>query len=270
MSEPLSEADIATLRSAARASGTRVGFVELGGRAMVVKRQRRRSPRRGWRERSIEAVVRVIGDGLWLPLRTHGGTRGQEIEVERLRGLRGAGLRVPAVLHVEAGFFAMEKLPGPRLADVIGRGGPKAFDAWRRGLALLTDAHARGVALSDAGANNFIVTDAGLGLVGCAADPLEALPLEAAQARDWLTYLHSTLPHRPGTPAATQAAIAVLLADEPPPVRAAVERAAGRFAALRHLPLRGRPFGRGVAGASAIGAVFPLPPIAFQTIDGIL
>ena len=264
----MTEAEFTRVRAAVAASTHRVSIVDTGSGRVVVKVQR--PARSAWRARALDAMARGLGITLLRAVPAHGGARGQEIEVERLHALRAVGLHVPEVLHVEPGFAVLELFDGPNLVSLVEQGGTAGFEAWRRGLAAIVEVHARGAVLSHAFARNFIVTATGLGMIDFEDDPLETMPLEVAQARDWLAYLHSTLWLLDRRLPEIQAALAVRLADESPTVRALVEAAGRRLAPLRHLPNSRRVFGREAIGARALGAVFPLPAIAFTTIDGIL
>lgn len=261
----MNESDIEAVRASIAPSHLRVYAVQTSSGRVIAKRQR--SPHSTWRTRIVNALAGSFGVTLLRAVPAHGGARGQEIEIERLQSLRAAGVRVPEVLHAEAGFFVISELAGPSLVSLVERGGATGFEAWRRGLAALTETHARGGYLSHAFARNVIVTAAGLAMIDFEDDPLEAMPLDAAQARDWLAYLHSTLWMLDRPIAEMQAAIAIRLADESPSVRALVEATGRRLAPLHHLPRSLRLWGREVAGARALGAVFPLPSVAETTID---
>ncbi|MEP6740815.1 MAG: hypothetical protein ABJA61_10585 [Caldimonas sp.] len=264
----MNDADLDAIRAQIAAGHYRVGVVETSVGKVVVKRQR---PARGaWRARAVNVLARGLGVALLQAVPAHGGARGQAIEVERLRSLGTAGVQVPGVMHVDHDFIVVAHLAGPSLVESIERRDTAAFEAWRRGLAALVDTHARGGYLSHAFARNFIVAEGGLAMIDFEDDPLEVMSLDQAQARDWLAYLHSTLwlLDRPG--AEVQAALAVRLGDERLPVRALVEAAGQRLAVLRHLPRSRRVWGREVAGAQALGAVFPLPPDAAATMSGVV
>ncbi len=259
------ESDIEAVRASIASSRFRVTAVQTSSGRVFVKQQR--PPRSAWRARIVNVLAGSFGVTLLRAVPAHGGARGQEIEIERLQSLRAAGVRVPEVLHAEAGFFVVGELVGPSLVSLVERGGADGFEAWRRGLAALTETHARGGYLSHAFARNIIACEAGLAMIDFEDDPREAMPLDAAQARDWLAYLHSTLWLLDRPIAEIQAAIAIRLTDESPAVRALVEATGRRLAPLRHLPRSRRPWGREVAGAHALGTVFPLPSVAETTID---
>lgn len=261
----MTEADLDAVRAAVPPSRCRVKGVQTSlGRAIVKTQRPKRSD---WRRRVVDMLAGRFGIDLLRSVPAHGGARGQEIEVERLQALRALGVRVPELLHVDAAFIVVRELAGQNLNTLIERGGSAAFEAWRRGLATLADIHARGGCLSHASAGNFIATDAGVAVIDVEDDPLEAMPLEAAQSRDWLAYLHSTLWLLDRPLPELQAAVAIRLADESPAVRALVEAAGSRLTPLRHLPGSRRFWGREVDGARALGALFPLPALAATTID---
>ena len=261
----MNDADIEAVRAAVMPSRFRVACVATSIGRVIAKKQRPQRSR--WRGRAVDALAVGLGLAVLRAVPAHGGSRGQEIEIERLQSLHAAGVAVPAVLHVDRDFFVIAELVGPSLVTLIERGGAGAFEAWRRGLAMLTDVHARGGCLSHAFARNFIATDAGLGAIDFEDDPLETMPLDAAQARDWLAYLHSTVWLLKQPAAQLKAAVAIRLADEPAAVRALVQSAGRRLTLLRHLPGSRRLWGREVVGARALGALFPLPALAETTID---
>jgi len=252
----MTDADLDRIAARLAASADRVAVVDTSVGKVVVKRQR--PPRSVWRGRAVNALARTLGVAWLQAVPQYGGARGQATEVERLRGLRGAGVRVPEVLHVEREFIVMRHLAGAPLVQLIERGGHEGFEMWRRGLAAIADSHARGGYLSHAFARNFIATDSGMAMIDFEDDALEVMSLAEAQSRDWLAYLHSTLwilDHRCGD---ARAAVAERLAGESAAVRELVERAGRRLAFLRHLPAARRPWGREVAGARALARVFPL------------
>lgn len=253
----MTEADLDRIAAHLAASPDRVTFAGTSVGVVAVKRRRR--PRSRWRGRALSLLARGLGVRPLQAVPAHGGARGQATEVERLRTLRGAGVRVPEVLHVERAFIVMRHLAGTSLVHLIERGGSEGFQAWRRGLDAIADAHARGSCLSHAFARNFIATESGVTMIDFEDDPLEVMSLAEAQTRDWLAYLHSTLWILERPFGETRAALAHVLAGEPDVVRELVERAGRRLAVLRHLPDARRPWGREVAGARALAHAFPLP-----------
>ncbi|NUZ08177.1 hypothetical protein [Piscinibacter koreensis] len=239
----------------------RVDKLVLDGVEAVVKRQR---PARGaWRARVVNALARAVGLPWLQAVPAHGGLEGQAVELRRLAGLATAGVRVPRVLHVDPTFFVMERLPGHSLVKLIERAAPgQRVGPWKEGLAAIADVHARGQYLSQAFARNFIATPSGLAMIDFEDDPLEAMSLEDAQARDWLAYLHSTLWLLDAPAAITRAAFEAALAPEAASIRNRVHLAAKRLGGLRRLPTRRRPWGREVVSLQALGALLASPPVS--------
>ncbi len=253
----MNERDIEAVRASIGSSRFRVEVVQTSLGRVIAKRQR--PPRSVWRTRMVNALAGSFGVTLLRAVPAHGGARAQEIEIERLRSLRAAGVRVPEVLHVEADFFVLSELVGPSLVRLVERGGPAGFEAWRRGLATLTDTHARGGYLSHAFARNFIATDAGLAMIDFEDDPLAVMTLAEAQARDWLAYLHSTAWMLDTAPGVARDTAAAVLETESTEVRRLVQAASRRLAVLRFLPRSRSVFGREVVGIQAMAALFPMP-----------
>ncbi|HZV91584.1 MAG TPA: hypothetical protein VFF72_00120 [Caldimonas sp.] len=257
----MTAAELDGLRAVVGSQPHRIRVVETAAGRVVVKQQRpSRSP---WRGRALNLLARALGLRLLQAVPAHGGARGQAIEVDRLRRLAQAGVRVPPVLHVEGDFFVVAYLDGRPLVEIIERGGVAGVAAWQRGLAALVDLHRRGGYLSHAFARNFLDSPAGLAMIDFEDDPLEAMTLAEAQARDWLAYLHSTAWLLPRDIA--RDALARHLASERADVRALVEDAGRRLAMLRHLPRTRRVWGREVVGAQAAASLLsPAPAPAGQ------
>ena len=259
----MDDADVEAVRARLAVSRFRIKVIETGAGRVVAKRQR--PHRSAWRARGVNVLARAVGVPILQAVPAHGGARAQRIEVERLRALRAAGLRVPEVLHVDAAFIVISHLDGRSLVELIEAGGARGWDAWRQGLDAIAEVHARGQYLSHAFARNFLAAPgAALAMIDFEVDPLEVLSLDQAQARDWLAYLHSTLWLLEPSPA-TAPAVASRLATARPAVRAQIEAAGRRLAVLRHLPRSRRTWGREVAGVRALAAFFPLPSTSSST-----
>ncbi|MEO8078974.1 MAG: hypothetical protein ABI641_00495 [Caldimonas sp.] len=250
----MTAAEIAHLRERGPGRGLRVAVVETAAGPVVVKAQRR--ARSVWRGRAVNVLARTFGLGLLQAVPAHGGAAAQAIEVERLGRLRTAGVKVPRVLRVEPDFIVLEHVAGPSLVDVI-QARPADLQPWARGLAAVVDVHVRGAYLSQAFARNVLVAaDGSLVMIDFEDDPLEVMTLDQAQARDWLTYLHSTLWLLRAPAERLRTIVAEQLGRERPAVRAEVERAGRRLAVLRLLPGGRRPWGREVVGARALADLF--------------
>jgi tRNA A-37 threonylcarbamoyl transferase component Bud32 len=254
----MTELELDAIRASVSGWRYRVSVVETGVGRVVVKRQR--PPRSAWRARAVNVLARLFGLRLLQAVPAHGGAKGQAIEVERLRALAAAGVRVPAVLHVDPGFIVIAHLDGTNLVELIERGSAAGFESWQQGAAALADLHGRGGYLSHAFARNFIATDGGLAMFDFEDDPLEAMTLDEAQARDWLAYLHSTVWLLRRDACEIAAAVTAQLARERSGVRDLVTAAGRRLALLRHLPRSRRPWGREVVGVQALASLFPLQP----------
>ena len=252
----MTDAELAGIRAHVEGWRYRTKAVDTDGGRAVVKRQR---PARGaWRAHAVNLLARAFGLRLLQAVPAHGGARGQAIEVDRLQRLAAAGVHVPAVLHVDPGFIVIEHIPGTSLVELIECGGDAGFDAWQRGLSALVDVHVRGGYLSHAFARNFIAATEGLAMIDFEDDPLEALSLDEAQARDWLAYLHSTAWLLQRDAATIARVVDAHLRRESPGIRALVTSAGRRLAVLRHLPRSRRTWGREVVGVQALASLFPL------------
>ncbi len=165
-------------------------FHDTSEGSVVVKGQRAARPR--WRYQVLNAVARIAGLPLLRAAPALGGAAAQQIELARLRSLAAAGVQVPEVLHDEVDFFVMRWLGAAHLDKLLQRDGEFALRWWQRGLRTLVDLHARDQYLSQAFARNFIARGDTLAMIDFEDDPLQVMPLDQAQARDWLTYLHSS------------------------------------------------------------------------------
>ena len=247
----LSAADVDTVRQRLAIAASRIDLCDLPDAGpVVIKRQR--SPRGPWRARGMAALARVTGLDLLRPVPMHGGARGEAIELARIGTLGRAGVRVPEVLHAEPGFFVMRRLVGANLAERIEAGSDAGFAAWLRGLDTIADVHQRGLCLSQAFARNLIETPAGIACIDFEDDPLETLPLETAQARDWLAYLHSTAWLLDAPHGSARTAIDGALGREKSGVRERLLAAGHSLAVFQRLPASRRPLGREVLGLGAL------------------
>jgi LAO/AO transport system kinase len=243
--------DLDIVRNRLATGASRVDLCDLPvAGPVVIKRQR--PPRGPWPDRGMRLLARMTGLALLEPVPAHGGARGAAVELARLAALASAGVRVPTVLHAEPGFFVMRRLAGASLAERIDVQGESGFAAWWRGLHALADVHARGACLSHAFARNLIETPDGIAFIDFEDDPLETLTLEAAQARDWLMYLHSTAWLLDVEKSRAQANLEGTLVRAEPGVRAHLLQAARKLAPFRRLPASRRPLGREVLGLGAL------------------
>jgi hypothetical protein len=251
----MTDADLAAIRERLAASRPRVCLVDTpGSGAVIAKRQR--PARDPWRAHAVNVLARLVGLNLLQAVPAPGGATAQATEVARLVALAAAGVRVPEVMHVDPDFFVIRHLAGTSLVQAIEKGGAAGSDAWQAGLGALVEVHARGGYLSQAFARNFLVAPSGLAMIDFEDDPLEAMTLEEAQARDWLAYLHSTVWLLDRDPDEIRAVFAAWLGQDRSAVRDKVASAARRLAFLRYLPRSRRTWGREVAGVQAAASLF--------------
>ncbi|MBE7369251.1 phosphotransferase [Ramlibacter pallidus] len=243
--------DVERIRASGGWKRFRTEAMETSEGPVVVKGQRR--PRTVVAAWLLNLVARLARSPEMRPIPAPGGAQGQAIELRRLQELAAAGVQVPRVLHADAGFFVMERLPGQSLGERLAAQPADARALWEQGLRFLRDVHARGQYLSQASARNLIVTPEGIAAIDFEDDPREVLPLAAAQVRDWLLYLQSTVWLLPGSVdelLPLWARLAPAGADA-----AAMLESVERMAWMRHLPRKRKPWGRDIVSAQAAAAL---------------
>ncbi|WP_285411476.1 hypothetical protein [Variovorax sp. efr-133-TYG-130] len=160
-------------------------------------------PRHGkWGYRVMAAVARMARLDIIKPVPNPGGEAAIATEARRLKTLAAAGLRVPTVLAQQADGLLISDLGESGRATVVlqerldqaAAAGPAALLAvWREGLAAIAAVHVRGQHLSQAFDRNLVqCPDGVIGYIDFEDDPAEVMTLAECQARDWLSYLHST------------------------------------------------------------------------------
>lgn len=241
---------IETIEQTTRASSERVLVVHWGGAPLVVKALRpRRSP---FRYRALSVAARLLGIPWAQGVPAHGGTRAQAIEVARLRALRQAGVRVPALLH-EADRFLVLEFIGPESLRQRLKGDPeRALRPWLAGLHAIAELHRKNQYASQAFARNLLYRDEQLWFVDFEDDPLEAMTLAQAQTRDWLIYLFSTLRYLAMPLDALVDHWHPVVASQPQPEREDLLLQAGKLRWLRHLP-KAMHWGEDVRALRALG-----------------
>jgi hypothetical protein len=228
----------------------RTSVLPLDGARVVVKRQRHGRLALGYQFLSLLAWL--TGQPWLRGVPIAGGARGQAVEVERLRALAQAGVAVPRVLHVSADCFVMSHAHGPDLASMLPREAIVMRERWNLGLDFLRDVHGRGQYLSQAFARNMILSPDGIVAVDFEDDPLQVMALPAAQARDWLAYLHSTLWMLPQDQPWLLGDLVAILSEEEVAVRRALQQTARRWAWLRALPRNRGRWGRDLVSLQAL------------------
>lgn len=201
MNHALTATDYTTfLRSHLQAQSINVVRYELAGESVWLKRAGPPIP--AWRYQLLGMAARLLRADVLRPVVNPGGREAIATEVRRLRDLAARGLRVPAVLAVEADGFVMRHLgapgqPTPSLSDEIehaARHAPQqALWLWRRGFAAMQRVHGSGTCLSQGFARNMVrCPDDVIGYIDFEDDPLATLPRELCIVKDALCYAHST------------------------------------------------------------------------------
>jgi tRNA A-37 threonylcarbamoyl transferase component Bud32 len=253
---PLSPEDVDVIARSQFWHTERLHVFELSSRKVLVKAQRQqRHPFR-------YALMNMLASVLKLPMikaaPAPGGADAQGIEVLRLRALRQAGVHVPAVLHAAPEWFAMEYVNAPNLLDVLQSAMPmqERLSIWLKGAKGIGYVHVRGQALSQAFARNCLWSEDQTWFIDFEDDPASVMPIEHAQARDGLAYLHSTV----WALREQGASWSDLLSNYEPlaqifsrQVAEIILKTSSRITWLRHLPQSRKPWGRDVVMLQALG-----------------
>ncbi len=223
------------------------------GRTVWLKKAGPRNPR--WRYWLLGALAGASQLDVLKPVMNLGGEAAIGHEARRLHELAALGVRVPRVLAEQPDGLLLSDLGDHRItgdaaappvdtmlseiAAAARLGQADALATWKLGLDAIADVHARGSYLSQAFARNLVhCPDGHIGFIDFEDDPGHSLGLVQCQARDWLSYMHSTamyIVQVDGIAAAAPIWHAVL-SREPSQVRAAIEEAAARMRWLRRLP----------------------------------
>ena len=220
-------------------------------------------PRHGkWGYRVMAAVARMVRLDIIKPVPNPGGEAAIATEARRLRQLAAAGLRVPAVLAQQPDGLLISDLGESGRNTVVlqekldqaAAAGPAALLAvWREGLAAIAQVHVRGQHLSQAFDRNLVqCPDGVIGYIDFEDDPAEVMTLAECQARDWLSYLHSTaMMLEAAAPEAAGLHWHAALAEVGEDVRQRIAEAARRMKWAQHLPAS-RRWGRDTQRVRAV------------------
>jgi hypothetical protein len=220
-------------------------------------------PRHGkWGYRVMAAVARMARLDIIQPVPNPGGEAAIATEARRLRQLAAAGLRVPRVLAEQADGLLISDLGASGRGTVVlqerldqaATAGPAALLAvWREGLAAIATVHAHGQHLSQAFDRNLVqCPDGVIGYIDFEDDPSEVMTLAECQARDWLSYLHSTaMMLEAAAPDAAGQHWHAALADVNADVRERIANAARRMKWAQKLPAS-RRWGRDTQRVRAV------------------
>lgn len=161
-------------------------------------------------------------------------------EAAMIARLRGLGAVVPEILASSERELLLSDL-GPTLAVACrGADAESRERLLRHGFEALAGLHRRGGCLSQAFARNLTWREGVVGFIDLEEDPLLAMPLVAAQARDLLLYVQSTARFLAHDPPRYERLLRAALADELPDVRREAARTAR---ALGWLATLAQPFG---------------------------
>jgi len=220
-------------------------------------------PRHGkWGYRVMAAVARMVRLDIIKPVPNPGGEAAIATEARRLKQLAAAGLRVPTVLAQQPDGILISDLGESGRATVVlqerldqaAAAGPAALLAvWREGLAAIAAVHMRGQHLSQAFDRNLVqCPDGVIGYIDFEDDPAEVMTLAECQARDWLSYLHSTaMMLEAAAPQAAGQHWHAALATVNEEVRERIANAARRMKWARRLPAS-RRWGRDTQRVRAV------------------
>lgn len=219
---------------------------DFAGREVWIKKAGPRNPR--WRYRLQGLIATVLRLETLRPVMNLGGPAAIAHEARRLNELAALGLRVPELLAQDAHGLMIADLGAPgrparnllvHLAQDARESLPALARTWRRGLEAIGQVHARGSYLSQAFARNLVVcADGEIAFIDFEDDPGATLTLAACQARDWLSYLHSSALYLDALDGfeAARAPWHAMLAAAQPATREALRLSTARMAWLRHLP----------------------------------
>ena len=246
----LTERDLATIRANPDWRAHRIAKVHTSAGHVLVKGQR---PGRGpLRFKIMSALAALTRTPAFRPVPSPGGAAAQAIELKRLRSLRQAGVSVPRVLHTEAEFQVMEFVEGETLQALLRRQSADSLSFFTQGALAIQEVHLSGQYLSQAFARNILVSRGRCYFIDFEDDPLQAMSLPDAQARDWLAYLLSAVwVSQHARESLAQAWVAIVSGMQPE-VRLRVEKTARSLAWLRHLPQERKPWGRDVVTVQAM------------------
>ncbi|MNR79854.1 hypothetical protein D3C72_105650 [compost metagenome] len=231
----------------------RTQLVDLNGTPVIVKQLE--APLKHWGYPVLNALSRLLGQPMLRAVPAPGGSEAQALEVARLRALAAAGVSVPEVLHVTPQWFALSFLGASSVDQLLRQHPEQAQEYWKTGLQAILDLHRQGQASSQCFARNMIAHEGKISFIDFEDDPSKIMPLAAAQARDWLLYLHSTAYILPmSMQEIAQVFLEYLLQDDVA-VQSEVKRAARVISWLRVLPNQRKPWGRDVVSVQAAAQV---------------
>lgn len=229
-------------------------MLELEGTSIVIKEPE--PPIKHWGYPVLNLLASLLRQPMLRPVPAPGGSKAQTIEIMRLRALDAAGVSVPKVLHLTRGWFALSYIGDHTVDQKLRHDSKNGQQYWESGLDAILTLHKLGQTASQCFARNMIWNDGKISFIDFEDDPVTAMPLVSAQARDWLLYLHSTaFTLKFGPSEALAARFLHFLEQDNYQVQLEVLRAARTFSWLRFLPSKRKPWGRDVVAAQSAAAI---------------
>jgi tRNA A-37 threonylcarbamoyl transferase component Bud32 len=247
---------IKTIDAQLALTSDRTALLQVDGRPIIVKRLE--APLKHWGYPVLNTLACVLRQPMLRAVPAPGSSAAQTIEVARLRALASAGVSVPEVLHVTPQWFAISFLGATSIDQLLRQQPEQALHYWQDGLQAILELHRLCQTASQCFARNMIWHEGTVSFIDFEDNPSSVMPMAAAQARDWLLYLHSTAYIlNMAEQDIAQHFLRYLRQDEQD-VQREVIRAARTFGWLRILPSERKPWGRDVISAQAAGQVLHL------------
>jgi tRNA A-37 threonylcarbamoyl transferase component Bud32 len=232
----------------------RTRVLELEGTSIVIKEPE--PPIKHWGYPVLNLLANLLRQPMLRAVPAPGGSKAQTIEIMRLRALDAAGVSVPKVLHLTRGWFALSYIGDHTVDQKLRHDSKNGQQYWEGGLGAILTLHKLGQTASQCFARNMIWNDGKISFIDFEDDPVTAMPLVSAQARDWLLYLHSTaFTLKFGPSEALAVRFLHFLDQDNYQVQLEVLRAARTFGWLRFLPSKRKPWGRDVVAAQSAAAI---------------
>lgn len=249
----LSSASIDMIDRIYSSQRSRTCVIETPDGMVAVKGQRR--PRDFVRFKLLSWIALALRNPLMRPVPIHGGSHSQRIEIARLSRLLDFGIAVPRVLYETDQYFVMQGFQGFPLDSKLALSSEISTPLFTRGLYSIAEVHQKGQCLSQAFARNIFINDqGGLWFLDHEDEPLEALTLAEAQARDYLLYLLSVLWLNRGAWGEWMRIWSRLTECLDKELVGLLIESTRSLLWMRRLPAKRRPFGRDILQAQALAA----------------
>lgn len=234
----------------------RTTLLKVDDRPVIVKQLE--APLKHWGYPVLNTLANILRQPMLRAVPAPGGSAAQAIEVTRLRTLAAAGVSVPEVLQVTPQWFAISYLGKTSIDQLLRQEPDKILHYWESGLQAILQLHRLGQNASQCFARNMIWHEGKVSFIDFEDDPIKSMPLAAAQARDWLLYLHSSAYILNMSAQQITQHFLHYLQQDGIDVQREVMRAARAFSWLRILPSERKPWGRDVISTQAAAEVLHL------------